>query len=154
LARDPALRRLARILSNEEYGPKLARLRGEDEKRVLRLIEQNRGDEARKAILEADENRRERQRELRRERQARQGPPTRISAKTREQREREAVRQILSVFGTKARPESVRRNVGYMNIGELDFTANADEDMLTLRASGPTDRKDSRGKDINPFWYH
>jgi hypothetical protein len=154
LARDSAQRRLATILSNEDYGPKLARLRGEDERHVLSLIEQNRGKEARLAILEADEKRRERQRELRSQRESRKRPIIRTSVKTRAQREREAVRRILSVFGGKANTSRVSRNVSLMTNGELDFTADADRDSLTLRASGPADRTDASGKDLNPFWYH
>lgn len=156
MARDPAQRRLARILSDEDYGPKLARLRGEDERQVLRLIEENRGKEARKAILTLDERRREQQREQRRiARESRERPPIRrVSVRTREQRESEAVRRIIAVFGRKAKEPNVRRNVGYMTDDELDFAAVADEDGLTLRASGPATRTDARGKDINPFWYH
>lgn len=152
MASDPAQRRLAYILSDETYGPALARLRGEDERRVLDLIEQNRGKEARRAILEADERRRERERERARERRTRQRVRTVI--RTREQREANAVANILALFGRKASAVNVRRNVGYMTDDELDFTADANEDSLTLRASRPADRTDTRGKDINPFWYH
>lgn len=155
MARDPAERRLARILSDEEYGPKLARLRGEDERQVLRLIEENRGKEARKAILTLDERRREQQRERRIARHSREQPPIRrVTVRNREQRERDAVRRILSVFGRKAREPSVRRNVSLMTDDELDYTAIADEDGLVRRASEPATRQDNAGKDVNPFWYH
>lgn len=53
-----AERRLRAILNDEQYGPKLVRLNRADERRVLDLIEQNRGAEARKTILQLDEARR------------------------------------------------------------------------------------------------
>lgn len=144
-----AQRRLAYILSDETYGPKLARLRGLEERRILNLIGENRGNEARKAILEADEQRRERNRE---NRAARQTGRQRVSS--REEKERLAVANILHVYGRKADTKHVRRNVGYMSPKELDFSGDASEDELTDRAVRPADRKDSRGTDINPFWYH
>lgn len=55
-----AKRRLARLLADEEYGPKLVRLNRHDERRVLDLIYENRGAEARKAIEELDTGRRKR----------------------------------------------------------------------------------------------
>jgi hypothetical protein len=53
-----AKRRLALMLRDEEYGPKLARLRGTDERRVLDLIYENRGMEARSALRDLDAARR------------------------------------------------------------------------------------------------
>jgi hypothetical protein len=57
-----AQRRLNTILSDERYGPSLARLRGAQERRVLDLISENRTVEARQAILEATEARRAKRR--------------------------------------------------------------------------------------------
>lgn len=59
-----AKRRLNALLRDEEYGPKLARLNRTDERRVLDLIYENRGREARQAIDDLD-SRRRRQRTLR-----------------------------------------------------------------------------------------
>jgi len=56
----PAQKRLKRILDNEDYGPKLARLNRTDERRVLDLIDQNKMPEARKLIIELDRARKER----------------------------------------------------------------------------------------------
>lgn len=56
----PAKRRLNTILSDENYGPKLARMNRRDERRVLDLIEANRGREARQAIDQLDAHRRKR----------------------------------------------------------------------------------------------
>ncbi len=50
-------RRLATILADEDYGPRLARLGRADETRVLKLISDNKGREARKEILELDAKR-------------------------------------------------------------------------------------------------
>lgn len=138
MASKAAMRRLQYILSDEEYGPKLARLRGEDERQILDLIEQNRGKEARAAILSADERRRTRGKRV----------------VNREQKENAAVANILRHYGRKASAATVRRNVGYMTSAELDFAADATETQLVGKARQPALRKDSRGKDVNPFWYH
>jgi hypothetical protein len=53
-----AERRLAALLRDEEYGPKLARLNRADERIILDLIDANRGREARKQLDKLDENRR------------------------------------------------------------------------------------------------
>lgn len=62
--RDPKLpsakRRLTALLHDEEYGPKLARLKRSDERVVLDLVYENRGREARKAIEDLDASRRRR----------------------------------------------------------------------------------------------
>lgn len=52
-------RRLYRILLDEDYGPKLARLNRADERKVLDLIERNQGRDARRLIVELDAKRRE-----------------------------------------------------------------------------------------------
>lgn len=65
---DPGLaaakRRLGTILADETYGPRLARLTNAEARPILDLVYENKGREARKAILEADENRRLRNRVL------------------------------------------------------------------------------------------
>jgi hypothetical protein len=53
-----AKRRLAALLRDEEYGPKLARLNRADERRVLELVYENRGREARQTIDQLDAARR------------------------------------------------------------------------------------------------
>ncbi len=55
-----AKRRLNALLQDEEYGPKLVRLKREDERRVLELVYENRGREARQAIDDLDRARRRR----------------------------------------------------------------------------------------------
>lgn len=49
-----AKRRLARILADEDYGPKLVRLKRSDERIVLDLIYENQGRDARASINELD----------------------------------------------------------------------------------------------------
>lgn len=51
--------RLRRILNDEHYGPALVRLTKAEQRRVLDLIEQNRGAEARKLIDELDRKRKD-----------------------------------------------------------------------------------------------
>ncbi len=53
-----AKRRLAALLRDVEYGPKLARLNRADERIVLDLVYENKGREARKAIDDLDRARR------------------------------------------------------------------------------------------------
>ena len=53
-------RRLRSILLNEDYGPKLVRLSNADQQRVLQLVNQNKGREARTLITELDTGRRRR----------------------------------------------------------------------------------------------
>jgi hypothetical protein len=55
-----AKRRLALLLRDEEYGPKLVRLNRADERRVLDLVYEGNGREARKAIDDLDAGRRRR----------------------------------------------------------------------------------------------
>lgn len=62
-------RRLRSILLNEDYGPKLARLSAGDQQRVLQLINQNKGREARTLITDLDAVRRHRRATTRRARQ-------------------------------------------------------------------------------------
>lgn len=53
-----AKRRLAALLRDEDYGPKLARLNRADERVVLDLIYHNRGREARQVLNDLDRQRR------------------------------------------------------------------------------------------------
>lgn len=153
MARSAAEQRLLRILSNEDYGPKLARLRGEEERYILRLIDQNKGKEARREILRLDEERRARQRAKRAAK--RSSKPTQpIRGPTRKQRERLAIANILRKTGGKASRKRVTQNVSYMDDEELDFAAIADITGLARRAKLPPDRMTATGDDLNPFWYH
>lgn len=57
-------RRLNTVLRDEDYGPKLIRLSAADQQKVLGLIFTGRGREARALIVELDEQRRDREREM------------------------------------------------------------------------------------------
>jgi len=53
-------RRLRTLLLNEDYGPKLVRLSNSDQQRVLQLVNQNKGREARALVNDLDVTRRRR----------------------------------------------------------------------------------------------
>jgi hypothetical protein len=124
---------LRSLLSDENYGPKLARLRGADERRVLDLVEANRGSEARQYITSADERRRER------ERQARKATLYR--------------RAVANVAAQHSAPVlAVERHLADATEAELRFAAGATRDQLVQRARMPPRTLEAR--EINPFWYH
>ena len=60
MAQSNASRRLNRVLRDEDYGPKLVRLNRADQRKILDLIDANRGAQARKEILRLDAERRAR----------------------------------------------------------------------------------------------
>lgn len=132
-----ARRRLQTLLSDEDYGPKLARLRGADERRVLRLISENRGAEARREILAADERRLER---------------------ARVQRRATLLERAVehTVIAHQAHYDSdradVRRNLRHATDAELRFVLGADHYQLADRAREQP--HDYQGELANPFWYH
>lgn len=138
MAMTNAERRLARILADEDYGPKLARLRGESERRVLTLIDQNKGAEARKEILRLDEERRAKRRSR---------------SMSRAEKERKAVENILRQQ-SHANRKRVVDYVALMTIAELDFAGTAVKDELDAKARLPAYKVNKKGDDVNPFWYH
>jgi hypothetical protein len=127
---------LRTLLADEEYGPKLARLRGADERRVLDLVEQGRGRDARAAIDAADQRRLERLREARHA--------------TLYRRAVDNVTAQHQPWG--ATRGAVERHLGDATDAELRFAAGASRDQLVARARQPPRSLDRR--DINPFWYH
>lgn len=60
MAQSNASRRLNRILRDEDFGPKLVRLNRADQRRILDLIDANRGAQARREIARLDQQRRAR----------------------------------------------------------------------------------------------
>lgn len=140
MAKSTAQRRLERILNDEEYGPKLARLRGESERRVLNLIDENKGREARKLILELDEERRTKQRES--------------SLSTLRKK---AIERLTDMWRGQKRKSTIITGVDNMTRDELNFALTADYMSLVNRARQPPDRIPKGvpdGVDINVFWYH
>lgn len=132
-----ARRRLQTLLADEDYGPKLARLRGEDERRVLRLVEQNRGKEARAAIDEADARRRARVRAQRRE--------TLVRAAVNNERVQHRDHYEIN-------ESAVRAHLADASDAELRFIARASRQQLVDRAREPPRVLPDR--EYNPFWYH
>ena len=128
-----ALRRLRSLLADEEYGPKLARLRGADERRALDLVEANRGREARQYIQDADQRRLQRVREAR-----------------RASLYRRAVDNVAAQH--QAPVPAVERHLADATDAELRFAAGATRDQLVARARLPPRILERR--EINPFWYH
>ncbi len=133
-------RRLKRILDDPDYGAKLARLRGADEQRVLQLIYDNRGRDARAAIDEADERRRE---------------VARASARRRLEK-RAVDNQMIRhrEGGTNPYRPGLEDGARLMTDAELKFAAGASRDELVQRARQPPKYLTPRGEDWNPFWYH
>jgi hypothetical protein len=131
-----ALRRLNTLLADETYGPALARLRGEDERRVLRAVSENRGDDARRDILAADQRRRDQVRDQRRQQLLR-----RAATNVTDQHAR---------YG--ARYNDVVRHLQHATDAELRFAVTATREQLVQRARQPP--KIQHPKDENPFWYH
>lgn len=132
-----ALRRLQRLLDDEVYGPALARLRGQDERRVLEAISENRGNDARREILAADQRRRAQVRDRRR-----RNLLDRAARNTLEQHRAHYIADI----------SIVRRHLQDATDAELRFAATATRAQLIERARQAPRVLEAR--DINPFWYH
>jgi hypothetical protein len=131
-----AAARLRRILADEDYGPKLARLRGSEERRVLDLIDAGRGKEARAEILRADEQRRER---------------SRVQARARllHNAALNTVRQHRH-YGTTY--DMAVANLRHGTDADLRRAATADDEELHRLAAAPP--REMHPIDRNPFWYH
>ena len=137
MAKSAAVRRLERILNDEEYGPKLARLNRKDETYILDLIDKNKGREARKEIFRLDKQRRARQRA----RTAKTKLPTieelRAKAYTR-------LRRMLN-----GKPKTQQRGVSLMTKDQLNFALTATGDELRRKAAEYPDIE----IEMNVFWY-
>lgn len=129
-------RRLRAILDNEEYGPKLARLHGTEERRILDLIDAGRGTEARREILAADQRRREHLRV-----QARARLLHHAAVNTVKQHRHYGTTYDQAVYYLK-----------YATNADLKRAATADDAELHRLAREPP--RIMHPKDINPFWYH
>lgn len=134
--------RLNRILADEVYGPALVRLRPADERKALDLIDQNRGQEARAFILEADKKRKE------------TAQKKRINNSLPELRQA-AFNNIMFKLG-KARVAHVRENVDkLLTPAQLRWAANASTDDLIREArKQPRVNKPGTTIAVNPFWYN
>jgi hypothetical protein len=135
VAKSNAMKRLERILSDEEYGPKLARLNRKDEAHVLDLIDRNKGREARKEILRLDTERRERRR----------GTSARLP--TIDQLRAKAYTRLRAML--KGKPATQQKGVSLMNTDQLNFALTGTADQLRAKAAEYPDID----LDFNVFWY-
>jgi len=157
VAKDNAMRRLERILSDEDYGPKLARLNRKDESHVLDLIDRNQGRKARAEILRLDEERRAKRR-TRPTAQSTTTTPTVDIETLRAQAFARMRQQVRGKYSTQ------KKGVNNMNQPILEFTVNASGDQIKERASmnptefwrtyGPEDIAPDLDYEFNPFWYN
>lgn len=132
-----AKRRLNRILADEDYGPKLARLGRRDQREVLELIEQNRGREARAAIVRLDERRR------------------RGGERAEVRRNLETRLQVRMGSLPRANPTRIAERVAEMTDNELRQGLAVPLDELRRLARQPPRRyHGDPQREINPFWYH
>lgn len=137
-------RRLRALLLDEDYGPKLARLNVADTTRVLRLVEANRGVEARKLIITLDEERR--------------GD---VTSKRRERARARTVAYIISELlrvGTNdpVNSSTVALGVAIMTAGQRAESEAMDGEELKSSAGSRTNVQwaSPYGKFWNPWWYH
>lgn len=146
MAKSNAMRRLERILGDEDYGPKLARLNRKNEAYILDLIDKNKGREARKEILRLDKERLESRRATR---AAKLDPIERLRKK--------AYARLRAML--KGKPATQQKGVASMNRKQLNFAVNAPADAIRHKAraqsrdSDPTAYPDDLEMEYNVFWY-
>lgn len=139
-------RRVQRLLSDETYGPMLARLNRADTARVLTLVQQNKPAEARAELVRLDAERRKRETEER-DRRARQividhilrtltapGVVTLHPPNT-----------STIALGVRLMTRQQRRDTVVMDAAELQANAG---DHSHIQWASPY------GREHNPWWYH
>lgn len=140
MAKSNAVKRLERILNDEEYGPKLVRLNRKDEAYILDLIDRNKGREARKEILRLDEAR------LARARAARKP-----KAPTIAQLRKQAYARLRAML--KGKPSTQQKGVALMNKDQLNFALTASGDQLRTKAAELPIEYPDIDIEFNVFWY-
>lgn len=140
----PYERRLTRLRSDEKYGQKLARLPKGEQARIIDLVRDNRGREARTTLLKLDEERRER---------------VRIASAVRRRKERE-VRTFKRIVASKGidktdtvKMKRVRANVAKMSDEDMTKTARMSDAHFDAYVSERARIPAPPGQ-INTFWYH
>jgi hypothetical protein len=140
----PYERRVARLRNDEKFGPKLARLSKGEQNRVLGLVRDNRGREARTTLTELDTARRER---------------VRVASATRRRTEREK-RTFSRIVRTKGIPKGdivklkkVRTRVALMSNDDMTRMTRMDDAHFDAFVSEQARIPVPPGQ-INPFWYH
>lgn len=148
MAKSAAVRRLERILNDEDYGPKLARMNRKNEAHILDLIDRNKGREARSEILRLDKERLARRRK----------PATKSAPKltTIEVLRRDARRKLHDQWKSRERynAANTRMRVNLMNEDDLQFAIDGSTSDLESRASEPSTPYPDLDIELNVFWYH
>lgn len=135
MAKSNAVKRLERILNDEDYGPKLARMNRKNESYILDLIDRNKGREARKEILRLDKERLE----SRRTRAPQLTPIEKLRAK--------AYTRLRAML--KGKPATQQKGVSLMNRDQLNIALTATGDELRRKAAEYPDVD----IEFNVFWY-
>jgi hypothetical protein len=133
-----ASRRLRRILNDEDYGPKLVRLSTNDQRVVLDLISENRGREARSAIEELDQRRREEEEERAKNRQF-----------------QKVLQVLFALHGprTQGQVGRISRNASEMTAAQMRRILGLTGQKLRNYVNDHARQPAPAGKTINPFWY-
>lgn len=141
-ARTAYERRVAALLADEDYGPKLARLNRYQTGEVLELVRQNRGAEARREILRYDEQRRQ--------------ESTRKRIENRNQRIQTYILDTLRAVPVYANPQTVAFGVSLMTRTEGDRTLDMDADEIRDHAGNDGFIKLYLDESLlhNVWWYH
>lgn len=135
MAKSNAVKRLERILADEDYGPKLARMNRKNEAYILDLIDKNKGREARKEILRLDKERLE----SRRTRAAKLPTIDQLRAK--------AYTRLRAML--KGKPATQQKGVSLMNRDQLNLALTLPVDALRMKAAEYPDID----IEFNVFWY-
>lgn len=137
--KSPEERRLQRFLTDSKYGPKLSQLPKREQRRFTDMVTENRGREARKALLAADTRRRDVRNQRDRDRRRATAEASALTNLTRRLPE--------------ARKSTLDRNMQHMTHRDLKFASKATRGELRVRAS--TGRRVLvDGQEINLFWYN
>ena len=143
------MKRLERVLNNEDYGPKLARMNRADERRILDMIDRNvHYTKVHKEIDRLDEARRTKQR-------VRRTRVKRPVVKSIEQMRRDAFLHMNAQLRNKwkYKEETNRKYVNVMDKQDLDRAMTASKRELEDLGRAPA-YVDLGDIEINPFWYH
>lgn len=146
MAKSAAVRRLERILNDEDYGPRLARMNRKNEAYILDLIDRNKGREARSEILRLDKERLA----------ANRARKTKAKLPTIEELRRDARRKLHDQWKSRERynATNTRMRVNLMNEDDLQFAIDGSTSDLESRASEPSIAYPDLDIELNVFWYH
>jgi hypothetical protein len=145
MAKSNAMKRLERILADEDYGPKLVRLNRTDERHILDMIDsKTHYTKINKEIDRLDAERIAKRRKPARARKTLDIATLRLKA----------YRNMRSQL--MGNPKQITRGVSVMTVDELQLAATGDSATLKKKASiqvGWAIPEDYE-HEINPFWYN